>query len=361
MKKDQKYEIAKYVTDGIEDRYVAEMSNFLKGASEPNHRMNPIWWIVAAAMLALVIGAATWNIVVNKNRQQTAGNKDDAVVWQFSYLTASEFHEDGWYFCFDKFFYKDGSEADDVMPYTFWAMNLRYRHADQQSHAEETGNVQNTAEGNEDASEAESFSGAAGDDAQWDGPYDVMWYGGSSGLAVKDMAYINNFLKGTTDEELLALRAEDLPFTEIDPEWFIGLVKTALTAEAHREGNYVDIGSMLLAEPEFADGYKFQIGCVVFMGCIDAMYIDVLYESDTAPYGYVQLSDMVDAGTATAQQAELFELLQSISADAVSQNNLLSGFDKNRKKELAGIELSRLYSCLEDMEKNNLDRYYQPQ
>lgn len=370
MKKERNYEIAEYVTDGIEERYVTEMSNFLKGAPEPHHQLHPVWWIAAAAMLVLVLGAATWNIVANKNRQQTAKNENDVVEWKFSYLTANEFHEDGWFFCFNKIFFKDDSENVSVIPYSFSALNLRYRYVDQQSGTVQKNNGEDADQRESDQNPTAEAANASGEaiesesdyDDQWDGLYNnIVRYGQFSGIAVEDMNYIDSLLCDATDEELLALRAEELPFTEIDPEWFVQLVRRALTGEAHREGNYVDIGDILLAEPEFVDGYKFQIGCVVSMGCIDAMYIDVLYESDTAPHGYIQLSDMVDAGLATAEQAELFSLLQSISCGAMSDNDLLYGYDENNRKELTGVSLFRLYDCLKDMETNNLERYYHSQ
>ena len=170
------------------------------------------------------------------------------------------------------------------------------------------------------------------------------------------MEYINKILTSSSKEQLLELNSEDVELKHVDEELFFELMNKALTSEAHQEGNYDYIPSYaLLSEPEYTDGYKYQIGFINTMGCIDVIFIDVLYETGEGIRDYVQLSDLIDNNAANNKQVELYEELVRISEGIVRANDLL--YDKQNIKGMYNEELTRLYEFLQDIEDNNIEDY----
>ena len=112
-----------------------------------------------------------------------------------------------------------------------------------------------------------------------------------------------------------------------------------------------------MTEPEYLSDYKFQIGFVSDMGTIDVIYIDVLYRTGDAYNDYIQLSDMVDDGTASTEQIQAFDLIKSISDGIVRDNTFMYEYGANKNKNIANIDFSRLYNFLNDIENDNYNKY----
>ena len=191
-------------------------------------------------------------------------------------------------------------------------------------------------------------------------PQTIQILGESNSTKIKnDMNQIASILKYSggevTNEELLSLTVDDLSFEELDEEIFIDLMQKALSGEPHKEGRYSYIPSYaLLSEKEFLNGYKFQIGFINTMGCLDVIVIDVLYRTGSGYDDYIQLSDIVDKGEATQEQVALNHLIENISSGILQNNNFL--YKEGDVQEIANVDISRLYVFLENIEKNE---YYQ--
>lgn len=267
--------------------------------------------------------------------------KDDTPKWNASETASYYISDDGWVYVFSYISYSDGSTTDS--PYTFYGVNLRYRYND----AYMEGPVYDK-------------NGKPVSDPQ---PQSMQILGHSSSGAIRnDLVKVSEMLGyntgNITKEDLLAIDRESVTFEELDKDLFFRLMDECLESEPNPTGNYVDIPSYaLLTEPEYIDGYKFQIGFIGGMGTVDIMYIDVLYKTGDEYNAYKQLSDMVDDKTATDEQVSAFKLISDISNGIVKDNNLLYGYDENSKTRIADIDLSRLYSFLKDIENNNYNKY----
>lgn len=92
---------------------------------------------------------------------------------------------------------------------------------------------------------------------------------------MEEIADILKYQAGeVTTQELLDLTVDDLTFEELDENIFIELVQAALKGEAHKEGNYDYLPQYaLLTEPEYLNDYKFQVGFVSSVGCIDVILL----------------------------------------------------------------------------------------
>lgn len=262
---------------------------------------------------------------------------DETSKWQWSTNIARHISDDGWVYTFDYIYLKDGREDESLIPFSFSGINLRYRYNDNYCTKilikEEQGNVEKEV-------------------------YSTMQILGTSKIVQEkeDMEYINNMLRSYTKEQLLELDSEDVELNYVNEEMFFELMNKALTGEAHQEGDYYYIPSYaLLSEPEYTDGYKYQIGFVSSMGCIDVIFIDVLYETGKGIRDYVQLSDLVDNNTATEKQKDLYKEIVRISEGIVRDNDLL--YDRQNIEGIYNVELTRLYKFLQDIEKNNIEDY----
>ena len=98
------------------------------------------------------------------------------------------------------------------------------------------------------------------------------------------------------------------------------------------------------------DGYTFQVGYVAHLGTIAAIHIDVLYEDADKPFGFSQLSDMIDAGEATEEQIGLYAELKRIEQGVLENCDFLFENTEYDDKVIAGVDLARLAVCLERLE-----------
>ena len=264
------------------------------------------------------------------------------VEWKFSKKMARVVQEDGWVYTFDYLYSKDGSDSDTLIPFQFYGINLRCRYNDAYTE------TINTTENGKNVTKTV--------------PAVIQMLGGANSQGIKnDMKKVAEILdyqnQDVTPEELLAINPEDVVFEELDKELFFGLMNEALNAEPHPEGDNVLPVYALMTEPEYLSDYKFQIGFVSDMGTVDVIYIDVLYRTGDAYNDYIQLSDMIDDGTASTEQKQAFDLIKSISAGIVRDNNLMYEHGSNKDKKIADIDFFRLYNFLNDIENNNYDRY----
>ncbi len=264
------------------------------------------------------------------------------VEWKFSKKMARVVQEDGWVYTFDYLYSKDGVESDTLIPFQFYGVNLRYRYNDAYTE------TINTTENGKTVTKTV--------------PAVIQMLGGANSQGIKnDMKKVADILDyqncSVTPEELLAINPEDVTFEELDKDLFFGLIHEALNSEPHPEGDNVLPVYALMTEPEYINNYKFQIGFVSDMGTVDVIYIDVLYRTGDGYNDYIQLSDMVDNGTANEEQKQAFDLIKSISAGIVEDNNLIYEYDANKDKNIADIDFSRLYSFLKDIKNQNYDKY----
>lgn len=285
--------------------------------------------IVPALLFGLCICSA---VSCSDKRDESYENE-----WTFNKKIAREVCDDGWVYTFDYLYMKDGFEHEGVIPFTFSGINLRYRYSDNDNISSE----QNS-----------------------DGHIPIIQILGNNGSSEieHDMILVSEMLDyeygSVTKDELLMINPDDIEFKELDKERFFNLMYDALNGEEHKEGKYPDIPSYaLLTEPEYVDSYKFQIGFIADMGCVDVMFIDVLYEQGEGYNDYIQLSDIIDSGNATNEQTQTFEFLKSISEGIVEENNLKYGYDIYKSETVSEINFSRLYTFLADIENNDYIKY----
>lgn len=259
-------------------------------------------------------------------------------AWVFNKKVARRTFDDGWTYTFDYLYMKDGFEEEGVIPFTFTGINLRYRYGDDISFEQEM-NDQIPV---------------------------IQILGNNGSPEIKhDMQLVSDILDyehgNVTKEELLKINPDEIAFEELDKELFFSLMDEALNGDEHEVGKYPDIPTYaLLTEPEYIDDYKFQIGFLADMGCVDVMFIDVLYKDGDNYNDYIQLSDSIDNSTATSEQVQAFELLTSISDGVVEENNLTYGYNTYKNEIISEIDFSRLYTFLDNIEKNNYSQYIVP-
>ncbi len=245
-----------------------------------------------------------------------------AVDWKFSEKIAREITQDGWVYSFKYQFMKSGETSDTQVPYSFSGINLRYRFPKDQT--------------------------VPGDQP-------IQMLNNDDAVSLND--YLRNARKKTPDE-LAADTLDALTFSELDKDMVIRLKNQALSAEPHREGNYPDLPRYaMLNEQCFLDGYEFQIGFLSSVGCVDVIYIDVLYEQSSAAGGYVQLSDLVENGTASDAQKQAMQNLNDICTGIVRDNDLLYGKSQYSLNESGELDYSRLYIILRNIEHGKIADY----
>lgn len=257
--------------------------------------------------------------------------------------------KDGWVFTFVKNGLKDPEEdknADDLIRYQFFGINIRYRALDGY---EERVTQEKIVDG-ETVFYTETYI-----------PGILIW-GSANEAQKRDFEIIHEILKNErTAEELLTLNPEDYQFEELDRELFFRLMKTALKSEWQKEGNlqsYWEKPSYaMLQEPDFMDGYKFQVSFLQETGCVDELFIDVLYKNQTDFPGYDQLSDLVDKGKADEGQVKLWEKICSITDMIKEEELFITGKEDYQDMEMAGVDLSRLYTFLKNIHENKYERY----
>ncbi len=252
---------------------------------------------------------------------------------------AREMGEDGWLWTFVQHGMKNGEMTPDLVVFTFYGINLRYRYDDAYIYHNYTpmshGMVLHT-----------TYAPA------------IMLAGFGPEAEARDMQKIDEFLASTRDpQELLSQDPDSLDLEVVDKELFFRLMRQAIEGDPQPEGTNMVYWSLpswaLLGEQEYIDGYKFQVGITNETGGVDKVYIDVIYETGTKYNDYIQLSDMVDNGTASAQQVEAFRKLEAITLAMEQQESYIAMGEEYKALELGGIQFSRLYDMLNNIHQGN--------
>lgn len=238
--------------------------------------------------------------------------------------------DDGWVYTFYCTYPNNGDPPDTIWPYLFRAVNLKYRYG------------------------ADKYSST----------YQMLGLG-SDEAARRDMDKISEILHyeslpALTREEMLAIDPESVSFEVLDRDMFFSLIKEALTGEplddSHCKYDCL-LDDDLLTEPVYRDGCALQVGYASRAGAVDLLYIDVLYPTGKGARDYKQLSDMTKDGSATAEQRELWDTLSAIADGIVNNNDLRFKEREYKGKEIASLELSRLYKLLRSIESGETQRY----
>ena len=157
---------------------------------------------------------------------------------------------------------------------------------------------------------------------------------------------------------IIKLKKEDLDFTSMDVDFFWDLMQSALNGPVKEEGIYLDLPTFaVLQEPNYLDGYKFQVGFMHDTGLLDELFLDVIYKTGDKYNEYVQLSDMVDQGTASEDQVKAYQMLKMIEQQIKSENLLIAGADTFQRETVAQIDFSRLYTMLNNIHNFNYTAY----
>ncbi len=271
------------------------------------------------------------------------------IGWQVK--AARKVLDDGWVFSFVQYTDKDGDDSG-LCRYQFFGVNLRHRFDDAYRQVE----WHEGKDPNYQVMQYEDYlqdPTGVGPDAALVVQRYLSWGQGSAAQR-RDCEKIEAILSNDREpEELLALDPADYEFETIDKELFFGLMREALTGAPHEERTdlkYWEHQSVdLLVEPEWTNGWRFQIGFLMASGCVDELLIDVLYRTGEGYQDYVQLSDLVEAGTATPEQREAFGLLQAVAARVKDEDHFLAGAELYRDKTIADLDFNRLLRFLTDL------------
>lgn len=309
-------------------------------------KINHIILFLLIVSLCFLLPSCSSDVDDNANYANVDMDSGESVFYR---QVAREMTDDGWVFTFVKNGLKDPEEdknADDLIRYQFFGINIRYRALDGY---EERVTQEKIVDG-ETVSYTETYV-----------PGILIW-GSANEAQKRDFEMIHELLKNErTTEELLALNLEDYQFEELDRELFFRLMKIALKSEWQKEGklqSYWEKPSYaMLQEPDFMDGYKLQVSFLQETGCVDELFIDVLYKNQTDFHGYDQLSDLVDKGKADEEQVKLWEKICSITDMIKEEELFITGKENYQDMELAGVDLSKLYTFLKNIHENKYERY----
>ena len=331
-------------------------------AYRPLRRIAMIAAVIALLAVTVYAGSKLIPNTVPATELHNPGGFD--MAWQEK--TARRTLDDGWVFSFTQYTNKDGDDRD-LCRYSFSGVNLRYRF--------DNAYVQAVLHTKDDPNPTlvryEDYlrdpGRYSGDGVRMDVyvPDRLIWGMGSAAQA-RDRKKIEAILTNDKEPaELLALNPADYEFESIDGELFFGLMREALTGEPHAERtdlNYWNHQPVeILVESDWTDGYRFQIGCLMASGCVDELYIDVLYRTGEGSRDYTQLSDLVENGTATPEQAEAWTLLQTVTEQIKEEDLFIARTDRYRDKTVAGIDFNRLLRFLTDLhDAKDLSGYLAP-
>ena len=278
--------------------------------------------------------------------KNTDSKNTDSIEWLFTRTIAREVQKDGWCFSFAYERMKDPQkEFSGHIHYSFSGINLRYQyHPDYVMTY-----VRNEGE--------KTF-------IQEYVPGVLLWENGSTEQK-EDIDFIMNeiLVQTRSVDELLSLDPSEYHFKTIDTSLFFELMHEALSKDAEpeketRQQLYADKPTYaMLVEPEYLDGYKFQIAFLIGLGYIDEIYIDVLYQTGSNYTDYIQLSDLVDSREVTEEQASAFETIRMITEKIRGTDNFLFCAEEFKNLSVAGIDFSRLYAFLRAIHSNDFTEY----
>jgi hypothetical protein len=287
------------------------------------------------------LGSETGSIDEETGSYTKIENKGGFNIYSYRKV-ARKVQDDGWVFTFVNNGDKSGDDSD-ILKYQFYGINIRYKYND--DYVQE---ITHVSERGTTVTERKV-------------PAILIW-GSASEEQKRDMQLIDTILSNDrTAEELLALNPDDYTFEALDQEMFFELMRTALTSAPQKEGTDLDYWDKptyaFYVEPEFIDDYKFQVAFLQETGCVDELFIDVQYRTGDEYDDYIQLSDLVDAGTATKEQQEVFEKISSIVEDIKEQENFIVDAESYKDLEIGEIDFSRLYTFLNNIHENKFDLY----
>lgn len=189
-----------------------------------------------------------------------------------------------------------------------------------------------------------------------------IWFGRGSEAEKRDRKLVQEILKKALDPEISGdPDPADYNFEVLDKELFFDLLKRSLITEPDEwtgKERDVKLSTGFYAEPSWQDGYRFQIITSVKTSGIDEVYIDVLYRIGDAYNAYDQLSDLIEQGKATAEQKEIYTLLQTVRTTIKEQNSFTAMEDELKSINIEGIDFTRLNSFLKDLEEGNGSAYH---
>lgn len=318
-------------------------------AAPKSRKLRPLRRIALVAAALILLASAVYAGVslipptVPATEVHNPGGFD--MGWQTK--VAREVLDDGWVFSFVQYTNKEGDDSG-LCRYSFFGVNLRRRFDDAYIQVE----LHRGEDPNPIPVRYEDYlrdpARYAGEDVRADlyVPDYLSWGLGSAAQA-RDMAKIEAILTNDKEpEDLLALDPADYEFETIDKDLFFGLMREALTGEPHEERTdpqyWMHREAAVLAEPDWAEGYRFQIGYLMASGCVDELWIDVLYKTGEGYGDYVQLSDLAEAGEATPEQAEAWRLIQGVAEQVKAEDHYLAGTERYRDRTLAGLDFNRL-------------------
>lgn len=304
------------------------------------------YWKCILLLLALL---ATCTACGGDKQEQTLGQlgsgPQEEVGFHPSYYrrVARLVQEDGWVYTFIENVPVDG-DFSDIIRYQFQGMNIRFRYG-------------------ENSRQSVSNVGENGSAAPQTALQPIQQWGSATEAQRADRAILDSFLRSPClpPEELLALDPERYTLQTLDKDIFFFLMRQALTGEPAPWGKdpiYRDLPvQVFLWEPNYLSGYRFQVAFLHSTGCVDELYIDVLYPTGNDPTDYAQLSVLVEEGNATPEQQALFLELQRIVQAAKESESYLAGAESYREKTFGPVRLSRLYQIMKDIHENNLEGY----
>lgn len=302
--------------------------------------------LLAVLLMFLLFSSLLLTGCSGENQIPEESTSDGTMKVAFYRKVAREVQQDGWVYTFVNHGLKDPNADDsDLLRYQFFGINIRYRYDEDyyqlQTHESKDGKTTTT----------------------WKVITPLLIWGQGPAAQARDRVLIDEILdRSRTTQELLALDPKDYTFETLDSEMFFRLIREALTGEPQKEGqdpSYWELPSYaLLSEPQYLDGYEFQVGFLKATGCVDELYIDVLFETGKGYNDYVQLSDLVENGTATEQQLQAFELIGQITEGIKENEIFIYDADAYRHKKIGQIDFSRLYTLLNNIHNNKIGDYY---
>lgn len=252
--------------------------------------------------------------------------------------------ETGWYYCFT---YEQDAQDTSKRIYYFIGTNLRYRY--NESYWSVTWNKKINSDGTVYWAKIMNKPGSL-----------VFGEGGEAQL--RDRVILDSIMDASHEpDDLLALKPENYQFETLDRDLVFNLIRETLTGDPLPDTGPMDYwmkpAQSMDVEPDYQDGYKFQIGFCMKNFLVDEIYIDILYKTGEAYNDYNQLSDLVEGEKATADQEEAFMLIQKIRTAIKEENSFVANADMYKDLVIGNIHFSRLYTFLWGIHTNTLEGF----